>query len=117
MLRLLTFSDVERDHVESTTSIQWQCEEWYIHKAGFITASRCKRVFTRQEAIEKNEKDVTKLVEDIVLPKSPHSCAQNQWNHKILVSGDYFMRRKRVGHISELLAIPTTNWNWFQKAF
>ena len=77
VLRLLTFSDVERDHVEATT-MQWQCEEWYIHKAGFITASRCKRVFTRQEAIEKNEKDVTKLVKDIVLPESPHSCGQNQ---------------------------------------
>ena len=58
--------------------MQWQCEEWYIHKAGFITASRCRRVFTRQEAIEKNEKDVTKLVKDIVLPESPHSCGQNQ---------------------------------------
>ena len=78
VLRLLTFSDVERDHVERTTTMQWQCEEWYIHKAGFITASRCKRVFTRQEAIEKNEKDVTKLVKDIVLPESPHGCGQNQ---------------------------------------
>ena len=78
VLRLLTFSDVDRDHVERTTTMQWQCEEWYIHKAGFITASRCKRVFTRQEAIEKNEKDVTKLVKDIVLPESPHSCGQNQ---------------------------------------
>ena len=38
VLRLLTFSDVERDHVESTTSMQWQCEEWYIPKSGFLTA-------------------------------------------------------------------------------
>ena len=27
VLRLFTFSDAERDHVESTTSMQWQCEE------------------------------------------------------------------------------------------
>ena len=53
VLRLLSFSDTERDYVESMTSMQWQCEEWYIHKAGFITASKCKRIFTRQEAIEK----------------------------------------------------------------
>ena len=38
VLRLFTFSDAKRGHVESTTSMQWQCEEWYIHKAGFITA-------------------------------------------------------------------------------
>ena len=62
VLRLLSFSDAERGYVKRTTSMQWQCEEWYIHKTGFITASKCKRDFTRQEAIEKNEKDVKKLV-------------------------------------------------------
>lgn len=40
VLRLLSFSDAERDYVVSTTSMQWQCEEWYIHKAAFITAQR-----------------------------------------------------------------------------
>ena len=42
VLRLLSFSYAERDYLESTTSMQWQCEEWYIHKTGFITASKCK---------------------------------------------------------------------------
>ena len=73
ILRLLSFSDTEIDHVENTTSKQWKCEEWYLHKAGFITASKCKRVFTRQETLEKNNaEDVTKLVEDIALAKTPH---------------------------------------------
>ena len=54
VLKFLFFSDADREHVESTNSKQWQCEEWYLHKAGFITASKCKRVFTRQEALEKN---------------------------------------------------------------
>ena len=40
VLRLLSFSDAERDYVVSTTSMQWQCEEWYIHKAAFITTQR-----------------------------------------------------------------------------
>ena len=40
VLRLLSFSDAERDYVVSATSMQWQCEEWYIHKAAFITAQR-----------------------------------------------------------------------------
>ena len=63
---LLSFSDAERNHVDTTTSKQWQCEEWYLHKAGFITASKCKRVFTRQETLDKNkEENVIKLVQDI----------------------------------------------------
>ena len=72
-MSLLSFSDAERNHVDTTTAKQWQCEEWYLHKAGFITASKCKRVFTRQETLEKNnEENVIKLVQDIALPKTPH---------------------------------------------
>ena len=56
VLRLLSFSDAERGYIESTTSMQWKCEEWYIHKAGFTTASKCERVFTRQDAIKKMKK-------------------------------------------------------------
>ena len=79
IVSLLSFSDVEREHVDSTTSKQWQCKEWYLHKAGFITASKCKRVFTRQETLDKNmEENVTKLVEDIALAKKPHMHSQQQ---------------------------------------
>ena len=42
VLKLLSFSDTEREYVERTTSKQWQCEEWYLNKAGFIIASKCK---------------------------------------------------------------------------
>ena len=56
VLRLLSFSDAERDYEECASSMQWEWEEWYIHKAGFITASKYKRVFTRQEAIKKEKK-------------------------------------------------------------
>ena len=59
VLRFLSFSDAERGHVEITTSKQWQCEEWYLHKAGFIIASKCKRVLTRQEALEKKKPKMT----------------------------------------------------------
>jgi len=52
VVSLLSFSDAERKHVDSTTSKQWQCEEWYLHKTGFITASKCKRVFTGQETLD-----------------------------------------------------------------
>ena len=79
IVSLLSFSDAEREHVDSTTSKQWQCKEWYLHKTGFITASKCKRVFTRQETLDKNmEENVTKLVEDIALAKKPHIHSQQQ---------------------------------------
>ena len=35
VLRLLSFSDAERGYVKRTTSMQWQCEECYIHKTAF----------------------------------------------------------------------------------
>ena len=71
VLKFLSFSDAEREHVERTTSKQWQCEEWYLHKAGFITASKCKRVFTRQEALEKNNaENARKLAEAIAFAKA-----------------------------------------------
>ena len=80
ILRFLSFSDTENEHVENITSKQWKCEEWYLHKAGFITASKCKKVFTRQETLERNNnaEDVTKLVEDIALAKTPHIHSRQQ---------------------------------------
>ena len=71
-LRLLSFSDMEREHVERTTSKQWQCKKWYLQKASFITASKCRRVITPQETLEKsNAENATKLVKAIALPKAP----------------------------------------------
>ena len=70
-VQLLSFSDTEREQVERTTVKQWQCEEWYLHKAGFITASKCKSVFTRQETLDKNPaENARNLVEEIGLVKS-----------------------------------------------
>ena len=115
-MSLLSFSDAERNHVDTTTAKQWQCEEWYLHKAGFITASKCKRVFTRQETLEKNnEENVIKLVQDVALPQN--TSRATKLNHKMPGSGGYSMKRVLARHISVLLAIPTTNCNWSLKAF
>ena len=71
IVQLLSFSDTEREQVERTTVKQWQCQEWYFHKAGFITASKCKRVFTRQETLDKNPaENARNLVQEIGLVKS-----------------------------------------------
>ena len=39
VLRLLSFSDAERDYVECTASMHWQGEEWYFHNAGLLTSN------------------------------------------------------------------------------
>jgi hypothetical protein len=70
----LVFTDEEIKKVNDTTLEQWQCKEWYIQKTGFITASKCKQVYTRQETIEKNigkNIDVSSLVNNILEPKIP----------------------------------------------
>ena len=38
VLRLLSFSDAERDYVECTASMHWQGEEWYFHNASLLTS-------------------------------------------------------------------------------
>ncbi|XP_028394460.1 uncharacterized protein LOC114518654 [Dendronephthya gigantea] len=50
---MLYFTDGEINHVEEVTRDQWQCDDWYEHKIGFITASKCKDVCTRQTTLEK----------------------------------------------------------------
>ena len=43
----------ERNHLASVTEKQWQCKQWYVHKRGFVTASKCKSVYTRQVSVER----------------------------------------------------------------
>ena len=74
--KLLRFTEEEIMVVSDATQQQWQSKEWYIQKAGFITASKCKQVFTRQATIEKNQAvgkstDVTCTVNQIVYPNVP----------------------------------------------
>ena len=58
---------------------QWQCEQWYLHKTGFITASKGKRVFTRQQTLKKNPaENVKKLIEEIGLVKSCSPLIQEE---------------------------------------
>ena len=72
---LMIFSDMEQKQAEKATVKQWQSEEWYLHKIGFITASKYKRLFTRQATLDKNPPENAKnLVEEIGQVKScsPH---------------------------------------------
>ena len=52
IVKVLSLSDSERKPVERTTTKQWQCEEWYLHKTGFITASKCKRKRLRKTQLK-----------------------------------------------------------------
>jgi hypothetical protein len=82
----LSFSTLEIDEVNQTTLKQDHCEEWYHQKAGFISASECKQVFTHQTTIEKNKQmntDVTSLVRLITLPKYHQQLAKPHKIHSI----------------------------------
>ena len=63
----LTFSEEEINYVEEVTKDQWQCDDCYMHKVGFITASKCKDVCSCQTTLEKkNDFSVTALAKNIV---------------------------------------------------
>lgn len=72
----LRFTEDEIQDINNVTLQQWQSQEWFIQKAGFITASKSKHVFTRQTTIEMNKAkgkstDVSILVSAIVKPTMP----------------------------------------------
>ena len=66
------FSQAEVESVNIATVKQWRCREWNIEKAGFISASKAKRIIGIQNSLEKGqEKDVRKVVKEIVNPNVP----------------------------------------------
>ncbi|CAB4005783.1 Carboxypeptidase D [Paramuricea clavata] len=66
-LNYLSFSDSEIIDVEHATVDQWESEDWFLHKVGFISASKCKTVFTRQTTLNKgNSQETTALAKSIV---------------------------------------------------
>lgn len=72
ILAELSFSEKEVERVSFSTMKQWQSKEWYIQKAGFISASKAKIVFGAQSSLDKGHKrNITKLVEEIACPKYP----------------------------------------------
>lgn len=114
----LVFTEEEITRVNDTTLKQWQCKEWYTQKAGFITASKCKQVYTRQETLEKNrgkDIDVSRLVREIVEPNipsstvqmSPHQVPQNprEWGlfHEDSARSAYFRVERHNHHKIQLL--------------
>lgn len=66
------FTQDEVEKINSGTVRQWRCRGWYIQKAGFISASKAKRIFGIQSSLDKGlKRDVRKLVEEIVNPNVP----------------------------------------------
>ena len=54
VLKTLQFTDAEINHVEEATRDQWQCEDWYKNKVGFISASSAK-MFAQGKHIGKDK--------------------------------------------------------------
>lgn len=66
-LKVLCFTDAEIDNVEKATVDQWQSEDWFLNKVGFISASKCKAVFTRQATLNRTKsQEITALAKSIV---------------------------------------------------
>ena len=66
------FTPEEIHHVDVTTVEQWECPDWYVHKAGIILASKAKKVNDAQSSLNAcNSKDVSKLVSEIADPQIP----------------------------------------------
>ena len=95
---------------------QWQCKEWYENKAGFITASKCKKVYTRQKTLEKHlnkNHDVSCLVNEIVHAKkvshihmqvNHEPCTQREWGltHEDSAHNAYFRVERHKHHKIQL---------------
>ena len=74
----LSFSSDEIDEIDKTTRRQCQCQEWFDSKIGFITASKAKNVYTRQQSYEANStEDISRIVETIVKHTSHQSIRNN----------------------------------------
>ena len=115
----LAFTKDETTQVNDLTLKQWRCKEWYFHKAGFITASMFKRVYTRQETVEKNRDNcinVDNLVKNIVQPKndlmaittSPNKAPNGpqEWGviHEESARNAYFRVERHKHHKVQLIA-------------
>ena len=62
----LVFTESEIEEVDKNTTAQWKCKQWHLHKVGFISASKCKEVFTRQTTLEKtSDTTPTRLAKSI----------------------------------------------------
>ncbi len=71
---VLAFTDKEIELVDEVTVPQWQCKEWHMHKFGFLSASRCKEIYTRQTTLDKGEdSSPTLLAKSMVASKPFHA--------------------------------------------
>jgi hypothetical protein len=69
---MITSEEISR--INTLTIKQWKCQEWYVQKAGIVSASKAKRVNDSQTRLEScANKDVSKLVNEIANSSVP-SC-------------------------------------------
>lgn len=77
-LSFLNFSNEEIEKIDEETVGQCNCKSWYIVKKGFISASKCKNVVTRQTTLDKSKTTlVTALAKRIVSNQLPAINSEN----------------------------------------
>ena len=110
----LEFTDKERNEVNVSTKKQWQCKQWFIHKTGFITASKVKSVYTRQISVEKHKTDVSLLVKSLTsnkasqpirqVPKDPNNSLDWGLKHESSARKAYYRTEGQKHHQFSLLS-------------
>jgi hypothetical protein len=110
----LQFTDEERNEVNIATKKQWQCKQWFVHKTGFITASKVKSVYTRQISVEKHKTDVSLLVKSLTsnkasqpirqVPKDPKNSLDWGLKHESSARDAYYRTEGQKHHQFSLLS-------------
>ena len=113
-LNTLSFTKKEIQMIDDVTVPQWQCKEWHMHKVGFLSASRCKEIYTRQTTLEKNNDSSPTLLAKSLVSSKPfctkviHDQPQNpmDWGLKYESSArDAYLRvQAHLHHKVELIS-------------
>jgi hypothetical protein len=109
------FTEEEIERTSSNTLKQWKCKEWFIQKAGFISASKAKRVCSIQTSLEQGKnRNISKIVLDIVhpiipfytpsLPKQPNNARDWGLKHEESARCAYYRVEKKQHHDMKLVS-------------
>ena len=109
------FTEEEIERTSSNTLKQWKCKEWFIQKAGFISASKAKRVCSIQTSLEQGKnRNISKIVLDIVhpiipfytpsLPKQPNNARDWGLKHEESARRAYYRVEKKQHHDMKLVS-------------
>ena len=97
------FTNCETEETDKTTISQWKCQKQYQEKVGFILASKCKEVVTRQKALDKStDKPVNRLAKLITICHYDENLSMRPLNKKPHNSRDWGLMNESCARESYL---------------